>query len=238
MQDSAPKIVAEVDGREKRIFGWDVKSDSKEYTEFLDAFLPLFTAYLKKNKLQDKVYFHCSDEPVLEHLESYGKAVAIMHKHLKGFKIMDALSNVDFYKKGLVSIPVPSETHLEEFIAAGMKERWTYYCCGPTVTYSNRFIHMPSSRNRIMGTQMYYYGVEGFLHWGFNFYFSRFPVIRSILINVRTAGWRSLPAIHLSCIRERTGCRKIQSVMRCLRKDFRTSVHCSCWKRRCRGKRS
>lgn len=175
----APKIVAEVDGREKRIFGWDVKSDSKEYTEFLDAFLPVFTAYLKKNKLQDKVYFHCSDEPVLGHLESYGKAVAIMHRHLKGFKIMDALSNVDFYKKGLVSIPVPSETHLEEFIAAGMKERWTYYCCGPTVTYSNRFLHMPSSRNRIMGTQMYYYGVEGFLHWGFNFYFSqlsRYPI--------------------------------------------------------------
>ena len=30
-----------------------------------------------------------------------------------------------------------------------------------------------------MGTQMYYYGVEGFLHWGFNFYFSqlsRYPV--------------------------------------------------------------
>ncbi len=175
----APKIVARAGGREKRIFGWDVKSDSKEYTEFLDAFLPVFTAYLKKNKLQNKVYFHCSDEPVLEHLESYGKAAAILHKHLKGFKIMDALSNVDFYKKGLVSIPVPSETHLEEFIAAGMKECWTYYCCAPTVTYSNRFLNMPSSRNRIMGTLMYYYGVEGFLHWGFNFYFSqlsRYPI--------------------------------------------------------------
>ena len=168
-----PKIMAKVDGAEKRIFGWDVKSDSPEYTEFLDAFLPELIAFLRKRKLQRKVYFHCSDEPSLPHLESYEKASAILRRHLEGFKIMDALSNVDFYKKGIIRIPVPSEVHLEEFLAAGMKERWTYYCCGPTVTYSNRFIHMPSSRNRILGTQMYYYDVEGFLHWGFNFYFSR-----------------------------------------------------------------
>ncbi len=168
-----PKIMAKVDGAEKRIFGWDVKSDSREYTEFLDAFLPELIDFLRKRKLQRKVYFHCSDEPSLPHLESYEKASAILRRHLEGFKIMDALSNVDFYKKGIIRIPVPSEVHLEEFLAAGMKERWTYYCCGPTVTYSNRFIHMPSSRNRILGTQMYYYDVEGFLHWGFNFYFSR-----------------------------------------------------------------
>ena len=168
-----PKIMAKVDGAEKRIFGWDVKSDSREYTEFLDAFLPELVAFLRKRKLQHKVYFHCSDEPSLQHLESYEKASALLRRHLEGFKIMDALSNVDFYKKGIIRIPVPSEVHLEEFLAAGMKERWTYYCCGPTVTYSNRFIHMPSSRNRILGAQMYYYDVEGFLHWGFNFYFSR-----------------------------------------------------------------
>ena len=39
-----PKIMAKVDGAEKRIFGWDVKSDSREYTEFLDAFLPELVA--------------------------------------------------------------------------------------------------------------------------------------------------------------------------------------------------
>ncbi len=174
-----PKIIAKVDGVEKRIFGWDVKSDSKEYTGFLEAFLPELTAYLRKNKLRNKVYFHCSDEPTPPHIDTYGKASALLHRLLKGFKIMDALSSVDYYRQGIVTTPVPSEAHLEEFLAAGMKERWTYYCCGPTVTYSNRFLHMPSSRNRILGTQLYYFDIVGFLHWGFNFYFSqlsRYPI--------------------------------------------------------------
>lgn len=29
---------------------------------------------------------------------------------------------------------------------------------------------MPSARNRIIGIQLYKYRIEGFLHWGFNFY--------------------------------------------------------------------
>ena len=168
----SPKIVAKVNGKEKRIFGWDVAAGSAKYRRFLDAFLPELAAFLKKKKLQSRTYFHCSDEPREEHLDQYKADKAIMTKHLKGFRIMDALSHAEYYKQGIVTTPVPSETHLEEFLAAGMKERWTYYCCGPTTVYSNRFIHMPSARNRIFGTLLYVYGIEGFLHWGFNFYYS------------------------------------------------------------------
>jgi len=57
-----------------------------------------------------------------------------------------------------------------------MAERWTYYCCLPPVDYPNRFIYMNSSRNRVMGAMLYYFGVQGFLHWGFNFYFSRYSI--------------------------------------------------------------
>ncbi|MBO4632474.1 MAG: DUF4091 domain-containing protein [Lentisphaeria bacterium] len=174
-----PKIMAKVNGKEKRIFGWDVKAGSKAYLAFLDAFLPELTAFLKKKGLQNYTYFHCSDEPSEAHLEQYKANKAVMTKYLKGFRIMDALSNMEYYKQGIVTTPVPSESHLEEFLAAGMKERWTYYCCGPTTVFSNRFIHMPSARNRIFGTLLYVYGIEGFLHWGFNFYYSglsRFPI--------------------------------------------------------------
>ena len=175
----SPKIVAKVNGKEKRIFGWDVKASSAEYRQFLAAFLPELAAFLKKKKLQEYTYFHCSDEPNPEHLDQYKADKEIMTRHLKGFRIMDALSNVKYYKDGIVTTPVPGETHLEEFLAAGMKERWTYYCCNPTTVYSNRFIHMPSARNRIFGALLYRYGIEGFLHWGFNFYYSghsRFPI--------------------------------------------------------------
>ena len=43
----------------------------------------------------------------------------------------------------------------------------------------NRFIHFPSSRNRIFGILLWKYDMTGFLHWGYNFYFealSRFAV--------------------------------------------------------------
>ena len=35
---------------------------------------------------------------------------------------------------------------------------------------SNRFFAMSSVRNRMIGVQMYKYRIEGFLHWGYNFY--------------------------------------------------------------------
>ncbi len=174
-----PKIVADVNGKEKRIFGWDVASDSKKYVTFLNAFLPELVKFLKKKKLQDVTYFHCSDEPHIDHLEMYSKAVTILRKHTAGFKICDALSNVEFYKTGLITTPIPSENHIEPFVEAGVKPLWTYYCCGQVDKVSNRFLHMPSSRNRIIGALLYRYDIEGFLQWGFNFWHSvhsNFPV--------------------------------------------------------------
>ena len=35
---------------------------------------------------------------------------------------------------------------------------------------SDRSIAMPSWRTRMLGVQLYYYNIEGFLHWGYNFY--------------------------------------------------------------------
>ena len=175
----APKVLAEVNGKEKRIFGWETKSTSKEYKEFLQALLPRLAANIRKKGFAGKVYFHCSDEPHEEHLATYGAASEILRRYLGDFPIFDALSRPDFFKKGLVSIPVACENHLEEFMDLPVPERWTYYCCAPRTEYSNRFIYMTSSRNRVMGLLLYKYGVEGFLHWGFNFYnsfHSLFPI--------------------------------------------------------------
>lgn len=169
-----PKIVAETEEGEKRIFGWDVRADSPEYAEFLDAFLPALTDHLRAEGLQDKVYFHCSDEPYREHLKHYRYAAELLKKYLKGFRIMDAMSNAEFYRLGYVDQPVPCESAVEDFIAAGVPEVWTYYCCSQPRTYPNRFITMPSSRNRILGALLYRLDIRGFLHWGFNFYYTQY----------------------------------------------------------------
>ena len=167
-----PGIVVKTDGRKKRVFGWEKAADSPEYIRFLDAFLPALTDFFKQKKMTDKVYFHCSDEPGDDHFDLYSKNQKLLSKYLKGFKIIDALSHPDYFTSGVISTPIPVESKLEDFIAAGMKERWTYYCCAPERIYCNRFIHMKSARNRIFGSLLYKYKVRGFLHWGFNFYYA------------------------------------------------------------------
>lgn len=70
--------------------------------------------------------------------------------------------------------PIPHTGEAEAFHKLGVKEFWTYYCCGQGKELSNRFFAMPSYRNRIIGTQFYKFGVQGFLQWGYNFYYSQY----------------------------------------------------------------
>ena len=47
---AAPQVVAETDGKEVQIFGWDTPSDSPEYRKFLKVLLKEFTAFLRKER--------------------------------------------------------------------------------------------------------------------------------------------------------------------------------------------
>ncbi len=168
-----PKIIAEVDGVQKRIFGWDTKASGKAYRSFLTAFAEVFKPYLKEKGLEDKVYFHVSDEPFAAIARHYRKASNIVNELFGEYKIMDALSNYKFYKKGLVKLPVPANDHIEPFIG-NVSDLWTYYCCVQVKGVSNKFFSMPSQRNRVLGYQMYKFNVKGFLHWGYNFWYKQF----------------------------------------------------------------
>lgn len=170
----APKIVAEVDGKEEKIFGWQTDSHSEEYVAFLRAFLTSFISHMKARGEDEKCYFHISDEPNEEHLDSYRRAKDAVADILDGYTVMDALSNFDFYKMGVVKTPIPASDHIEPFIDAGVPGLWTYYCCGQCVGVSNRLISMPSWRTRAIGMQMYKYDIKGFLQWGYNFFNNRF----------------------------------------------------------------
>lgn len=166
----APKIMVKVDGVYKKLFGWDTDASGDEYVSFLRAFLKEFTSHIEKRGLKDITYFHISDEPVGEHLPQYKKNRETVDVFLNGWKILDALSDVNFYKEGLLPIPVPSSDAIENFMQEDITERWVYYCCGPWIGASNQFVAMHLARTRSIGMQMYKYGIEGFLNWGFNFY--------------------------------------------------------------------
>jgi hypothetical protein len=170
----APKIIASVDGVETKIFGWDTEAAGQPYRLFLDRFLPELVRYIHKNGLSDHVYFHVSDEPAAHQLESYREASDILKKYLSEFSFIEALSDYDFYENDLVQIPIPSNDHIERFIENGVTPLWTYYCCLQHKDVSNRFFSMPSSRNRVIGLQLYKFKIQGFLHWGYNFWYSQY----------------------------------------------------------------
>lgn len=169
--ESAPKIMAKEKGTLKRIFGWENSASSKEYLDFLNAFLPRLYKCLKKWGISEKCYFHLTDEPNAAHLENYCFCRNNVKKYLKEIPIMDALSDYAFYEKKLVDIPVVLTSHYQIFKDHKVNNAMAYYCCEPSNGfYSNRLLNMPLQRCRIIGFQLFVNGAQGFLHWGFNFY--------------------------------------------------------------------
>ena len=83
---------------------------------------------------------------------------------------MEAVSEYEYYAKGLVDIPVCATDFIEPFLEKRPPVLWSYYCCAQAKEVPNRFISMPSWRNRIYGVLLYWHHIDGFLHWGFNFY--------------------------------------------------------------------
>ncbi len=176
---AAPQIVAAVSGECRRIFGWDTPATGAAYQNFLSQYLPALTAHLKKLAIAERCRFHISDEPNLNNLAAYLAAKEQAQPYLKGFVLMDALSNLDFYQQGVVTHPVAANDHIKPFLDANVPDFWVYYCCGQGKDVSNCFVAMGGERTRILGVQLYQFGITGFLQWGYNFYYgrnSRYPI--------------------------------------------------------------
>lgn len=173
----APKIVAiDHKGREKKIFGWQTRTSSKDYDDFLRQLSSKLIKLIDAEGIREKCFFHVSDEPALHQLKTYKRRAKLIEECFPGFKVIDALSDFDFYEKGAVKNPIPSEDQIEPFVV-NVPELWTYYCCGQGNKYvPNRFVSMPSVRNRILGVLLYKYDIKGFLQWGYNFYNLQYSV--------------------------------------------------------------
>ncbi len=168
---NAPKVIATVKGEKKRIFGWETEATGKEYKEFLGQLIPALIERLHKIGLtKEQIYFHASDEPGMSCIDSYTGAVEVIKPLTKGYTLIDALSDIEFYKNGLIRKPIVGIDHLEDFIKENVEKLWGYYCCAQTWDVPNRFFSMASARNRITGVLIYLYKLEGFLQWGYNFY--------------------------------------------------------------------
>ncbi len=185
---AAPKVMAETETGLRRIFGWDTPSDSPEYVSFLRQLLPALKDRLKELGVLEHTVFHLSDEPSQEHMENYLRATEGVKDLLADCYVTDALSNYEYYRDGLVPHPIPSTNHIEPFLEGHVRNLWTYYCCGQCMEVGNRFLAMPSYRNRILGLQLYKYNIRGFLQWGYNFWFRQYSLGQIDPFRVTDAG--------------------------------------------------
>ena len=165
----APPV--EADG--KLIFDGATPGDAPEYRRLLATLLPELTRHLARLGIADRTVFHCSDEPGRRHTEKYRDAMLFLRRYLPEgrFRILDAVNDASVFRECGIDTPVPLTVQLHKFRGMKLPERWTYYCCAPAAKAPNRFIHFPSARNRIIGVLLWKYRLDGFLHWGYNFYF-------------------------------------------------------------------
>ena len=161
------------DGKYGRLFGWNTLALDPEYVRFLRELIPAFLDHMRALGLDRQCYFHISDEPTKKNIDHYVKVKSNVSDLLVGYTIMDALSEVEFYKSGAVECPVPVTKKIEPFLEESIENRWCYYAGFTTVDCANVLCAMPSWRGRSLAMQMFKYDIKGLLHWGYNYYNNR-----------------------------------------------------------------
>lgn len=168
---SAPQVWATVDGKEKRIFGWNTCAWGKKYTEFLHAYIPALLDFLKPQGLDKKFLFHISDEPNETMHADYLKAKKAIGNLLDGYMCGDALSHYEYFADGTVQTPIVATPNVKDFLGK-CSNLWAYYTgalCSKG--YTNRRINHSAERNRMIGIHLYTHKIKGFLNWGYNYYY-------------------------------------------------------------------
>lgn len=151
----------------------DTAATSAEYRSFLAQFLPAFHRFLESERLLGCSFFHVSDEPHGEsHIDNYRAARGLLAEHAPWMQVMDALSDVRFAQLGLTDMPVAILSAAPAFAQAGIPA-WVYYCCAPRARYVNRFLDTPLAAIRMTGWLLYRLRAQGFLHWGYNYWYRR-----------------------------------------------------------------
>jgi hypothetical protein len=122
----------------------------------------------------DKAMIHVADEPSLHNIESWKRASQFVHEAAPRLRRVDAIETRDF--SGYLEVWVPKLNYLsgwlEGFRAARRPgdELWFYTCLHPQGYYPNRLLDYPLAGTRILHWINWRYQLDGYLHWGWNFW--------------------------------------------------------------------
>jgi len=130
--------------------------------------------FMNKNGLAHRWIQHVTDEPIPCNGDSYRIFTGLVRKYLPGIPILDAMSDPEI--AGAPDIWCPQvqayQNREADFEAARVQgdHIWAYTCCCPGGPYLNRLNDGELARPLLLGWGCGSYGIEGFLHWGWNQY--------------------------------------------------------------------
>ncbi|MDQ6421860.1 DUF4091 domain-containing protein [Paenibacillus sp. LHD-117] len=164
--------------------GWDdlrfvlsydrsVMATGPEGAAFLSQYLKAWRTFLDSNGWLALTAQHIADEPIAESAEDYRVLSGIFRKWMPGVPLIDAVIHPEL--DGALDIWVPTNRDFERHMADYERLRdygdevWFYTCWNPGGYYLNRFLDLPLLKTRYLHWGNYLYGLNGYLHWGFNY---------------------------------------------------------------------
>lgn len=147
---------------------------SVEGNRDIAAIAKLLRKVIEKNNWQHRWIQHAADEPIECNADSYRILVGIVRKYMPGYPILDAMSEPEI--AGAPNIWCPQvqcyQTKEKEFEATREQgdHIWAYTCCVPGGPFLNRLLDGELTRPLLLGWGCGKFGIEGFLHWGWNYY--------------------------------------------------------------------
>ncbi|MFN8471793.1 MAG: DUF4091 domain-containing protein [Anaerolineae bacterium] len=158
---------------ERLLWPPETEATSETYRGFLGQYLRELERLLAEESLLERSFFHLSDEPHGESdLVTYRAARDLLRELAPWMRVMDALSEIEFAREGVTDIPVPLITTAPDFVAEGIPA-WAYFCTQPRGRYLNRLLDTPLVKIRMSGWLLYKLRAQGFLHWGYNYWYRR-----------------------------------------------------------------
>ena len=128
---------------------------------------------IARRKWQGRVLTSVADEPFIWNEKSYKNVLSQVRKVAPHIGVVEAIETDDI---GDLDIYVPKLSHLnlwlprfEELKREG-KAIWFYTCCHPQGRYPNRFLDQQLVAARELHWISYLYDLDGYLHWGLNFF--------------------------------------------------------------------
>lgn len=176
----AGRISASVDNPKARVASADltvsVEGGAVKLTPEakLEGVLGQLEKHVREKNWAGRVMLHVQDEPFLHSVPSYRKVAEIVHRAAPSVKVIEAIEATGF--GNAIDVLVPKLNHLNlwlphfEKMQREGKEVWFYTCCHPVGRYPNRFLDQPLVKMRALHWISYLYGLDGYLHWGLNYF--------------------------------------------------------------------